>query len=138
MAFKREKALAAAKKYDRIARVLGPALLTSSRYDLPRGFAFRYSGVVSSGLFSIIDASGPMTPRGRATSSSARTSKPRKRHGNNSVSADEEGLVVEPEAAASGQHGFGGVEVVAFAGALLDAFVFDLGDVDRGVPGGEQ
>src|ERR671913_533851 len=53
------------------------------------------------------------------------------------ASRDNESLVVEPQATVSLQHGLRHVEILAMGDDVVQALVFDLVDVDRGVPCGE-
>src|SRR5216684_773667 len=53
-------------------------------------------------------------------------------------SRDDVGFIEEPQAAVPAQHVAGGVEIAAVVDDGGQAMVFNLGDVDRRVPGGKQ
>src|SRR5262249_28413506 len=53
-------------------------------------------------------------------------------------SRDDVGFVEEPQAAVAAQHLAGSAEIAAVVDHGGEAVVFDLGHVDRCVPGGEQ
>src|ERR1700690_70676 len=51
---------------------------------------------------------------------------------------DHIGFIVEPQAAVLFQHPVGGFEIAAITNDFRQPDIFDLRDVDRGIPGSEQ